>query len=69
MFLKHVHQARLEGNDPVPLGLLHPVAALLVDVALVGGDGQVRDATAAREMVDGDVGARSVPHGSVRMPW
>ena len=48
MFLKHVDQAGLEGDDPVPLGLVHPIAGLLVDVALVGGDREVRDLAAYR---------------------
>ena len=59
VFLEHVDQPGLEGHDPVPLGLVDPIACLLVDVALVGGDGDVGDASAAREMVDGDVGAET----------
>ena len=46
MFQKHVDQPGLEGHDPVPLGLVHPIAALLVDVALIRGDGKVGDLAA-----------------------
>ena len=38
MLLQHVDQPVLEGDDPVPLGLVDPLAAgVPVDVALVGG--------------------------------
>ena len=59
VFFEHVHEPGLEGHDPVPLGLLHPLAALLVDVALVGGDREVGDASAAAQVVDGDVCAET----------
>ena len=56
---EHVDQPVLEGDDPVPLGLVDLVAGLAVDVALVGRDAQIGDAAAAHELVDGDVGAEA----------
>ena len=59
MLIEHVDEPVLEGDDAVPLGPVDPLAGLLVDVGLVGGDAQVRDAPAAGEVVDGDVGAEA----------
>ena len=56
---EHVDQPVLEGDDPVPLGLVDLVAALAVDVALVGRDREVGDAPAAGQVIDGDVGAEA----------
>ena len=49
----------LEGDDPVPLGLVDLLAGLPVDVRLVGRDAEVRHAPARGEMVDDDVGAEA----------
>ena len=52
------------------LGLVDPLAGLLVDVGLVGRDRQVRDAPAAGEVVDGDVGAEAADEfHAVQSEW
>ena len=53
VLLEHVDVPVLEDDDAVPLGLVDPLAGLRVDVGLVGGDGMVRRAPAAHELVDG----------------
>ena len=79
VLLQHVDQAVLEGDDPVPLGLVDPLAAgVPVYVALVGRDAQVGHAAPGGEMVDGDVGAEaadqfraieSEAHGLLLQVW
>ena len=57
---QHVDQPVLEGDDPVPLGLVDPLAAgVPVDVALVGGDAQVGHAAPRCEMIHGHIGAEA----------
>ena len=38
------------------------VAALAIDIRLVGGDAHVRHAAAGGEVIDGDVGAEAADH-------
>ena len=59
VLLEHVDQPVLEGDDPVPLGLVDLLARVLVDVRLVGRDAQIGDAPARGEVVDGDVVAEA----------
>ena len=47
-----------EPDDAVPLRRVDPLAGRFVEVGLVGRDRKVRDAPAAHEVVDGDVGAK-----------
>ena len=56
MLLEHVDQPVLEGDDAVPLGAVDPLAGLLVDIALVGGDADVGDASTGREIIDAEIG-------------
>ena len=59
VLLEHLDQPGLEGDDPVPLGLVDALAGVPVEVALVGGDGHVGHAAAAGEVVDDDIGAQA----------
>ena len=59
VLLQHLDEAVLEGHHAVPFGLVDPLAGLLADVRLVGGDAQVGDAASTGEVVDSDVGAEA----------
>ena len=52
LLFKALDEALLEGDAAVPLHPVDPLAGVLVAVALVGGDGEVRDPAAAPELVD-----------------
>ena len=50
VLLEHVDQPVLEGDDPVPLGLVDLAAGIAIDIRLVGRDAQVGDAAARGEV-------------------
>ena len=62
MLVEHVDEPVLEGDAAVPLGAVDPLARLLVDVRLVGGDAHVRHASAGGEVVDSNVVAQAADH-------
>ena len=75
---QHVDEAGLEGHHPVPLGLVHPVPGVAIDIPLVGRDAHVGHAAPRDEMVHGDVGAEaaddfraveSEAHGLLLQVW
>ena len=52
VLLQALDEPLLEGDGAVPLDPVDPLAGLPAEVALVGGDGEVRDPAAASELVD-----------------
>src|SRR5882724_4327612 len=52
VLLRHVHDALVEDDDPMPLGLLAALAGILVAPAFGGGEGEVGHARAVLRAAD-----------------
>src|SRR5262249_50767670 len=58
VFLGHVHNALIEDDDPVPLGLLATLAGVLVAPAFGGGKREVGDTRAVLRAADFGIAAQ-----------